>query len=486
MWGFLLSLEACARGPCGYTVEAMKRSEILFGLLRIPIDVAAAFAAILLAYRLRQEQIDLIPGVQLLEPATTLPVLRVYTETFAIPATVAFLAIVAALGLYALLATRSAWSEIGRLLLGSLLWLTVVIAWFFLVQKELFYSRILLVHATAFIAVFSVTGRVTVLLLQRSFLRSGIGARRVVSIGRQKPVTAACDVLTRDVRYAYAGHYLSFSDVRAFHERRGIDLILQTDPDPVSSETNELIEYCRSEHIAYAFLPPVLGENPHQLRIDHLGLVPMLAFRPTPLDGWGRVLKRLFDFAVSLALLIVFLPLLCILCVCCILFQGFPVFYVSRRVGESGRGHIPALKFRTMVRNADSLKPELVSQSHRGDGPLFKVKNDPRVTPMGRVLRHWSLDELPQLLNVLAGHMSLVGPRPHLPAEVGLYSRYDRRVFAVKPGITGLAQVSGRSDLPFAEEVRLDLRYIEEWSPLLDLWILWRTLIVVVERRGAD
>lgn len=114
------------------------------------------------------------------------------------------------------------------------------------------------------------------------------------------------------------------------------------------------------------------------------------------------------------------------------------------------------------------------------------MKNDPRVTRFGRFLRRWSFDELPQFLNVLGGHLSLVGPRPHLPDEVRLYSDRERRVFAVKPGVTGLAQVSGRSDLTFADEVRLDLQYIEEWKAGLDLWIMWRTLVVVLARKGAN
>lgn len=468
------------------TLWDVKRSEAIFGILRIPVDAAAACAAILLAYRLREAQIDLLPGVQLLEPATTLPSIMTYVETFALPWTVAFMGIAASLGLYALLATRSAWSEVGRLLLSSLLWLTLVIAWFFLVEKQLFYSRILLLHATLFLALFAVMGRVTVLLLQRAFLRNGIGVRTVVSVGMQEPVAAACRVLTGDVRYRYLGHRKSWEQVRSMLLTEDVDLVLQTDPNPASDDTNALIECCRSEHIGYAFLPPVLAENPHQLHIDKLGMVPMLAFHPTPLDGWGRILKRVFDLVVGCALILLLSPVFVVLVVLVVLFQGFPIFYVSHRVGESRRDNIPVLKFRTMIRNADVLKATLKDKSHRDDGPLFKVKDDPRITHLGKFLRRWTLDELPQLFNVLIGQMSLVGPRPHLPDEVGHYTQYQRRVFAVKPGMTGLAQVYGRSDLPFAEEVRLDLRYIEEWSPLLDLWILWRTVFVVLGKRGAD
>jgi len=138
------------------------------------------------------------------------------------------------------------------------------------------------------------------------------------------------------------------------------------------------------------------------------------------------------------------------------------------------------------VKNADALKGRLMAQNERNDGPLFKMRNDPRITPFGKFLRRWTLDEFPQLINVLLGQVSLVGPRPHLPSEVQKYSLEQRRVFAVKPGMTGLAQTSGRSDLGFEEEMKLDLRYIEEWSLLLDLWILWRTMFTVLSRKGAD
>ena len=464
----------------------MKQAEAIFGLLRIPVDALAVFAALLLSYRLRLLNIDLIPGVQLLEPATTLPDLEAYVATFVTPGIAGFLLLAASLKLYVLLTTRSAWSEAGRVLLAAFLWLVGVIAWYFLVQKQLFYSRMLLLHSAFFIALFGLIGRVSVLLLQRAFLHCGVGVRSVVSIGDAAIVMLAKQTLTRDVRYKYLGHVSSLASLKTLRAAQLVDLVLQTDPDPNNAKTNTLIEYCRSEHIRYAFLPPVLAENPHQLKTDRLGLVPMLAFKPTPLDGWGKVWKRVFDICISALLITLLSPLLLLLCILCIFFQGFPIFYISRRVSGAEGTTIPVLKFRTMIRGADRKKAVLQAKSHRSDGPLFKMKNDPRVTGLGRILRATTLDELPQLCNVLVGHMSLVGPRPHLPDEVDRYTSYDRRVFAVKPGMTGLAQISGRSDLPFKEEVRLDLKYIEEWSLLLDLWVLWRTPFVVLSRRGAD
>jgi lipopolysaccharide/colanic/teichoic acid biosynthesis glycosyltransferase len=142
-------------------------------------------------------------------------------------------------------------------------------------------------------------------------------------------------------------------------------------------------------------------------------------------------------------------------------------------------------KFRSMVQNAHALKPQMQELNERRDGPLFKIQNDPRVTRIGRFLRKASLDELPQLWNVLKGDMSLVGPRPHEPEEVRQYRAEDRGLLAIKPGITGLAQVSGRSNLLFAEEVTLDTYYIENWSLRLDFQILVRTLIVVFKFRDA-
>ncbi len=462
----------------------MKRSEALFGALRVPLDVLAVTAALTLSYHLRAANIDLVPSLQLLDPASTLPPFATFLRSFILPSALSFVLFAAALGLYALQATRSAWSEVGRVLAVSLLWLIGIMAWYFLVEKQLFYSRVLLVQGTAFIALFAALLRASLTLLQRRLLRRGIGVRGAVSVGRLRMPAVARETLLHDPRYVYRGHLPSLAALRQSTHR--LDLVIQTDPNPDSDDTLQLIDYCRSRHIGYAFLPPVFADVPHQLVVERLGLVPLIRFRPTPLDGWGRIGKQLFDLVAGVLLLAVLAFPLLLVSILALLLQGWPVFYVSRRVSEGGERTIAVLKFRTMVRDADARKADLAALNHRKDGPLFKVRNDPRVTPLGRVLRRWSIDEWPQLFNVLIGSMSLVGPRPHLPEEVSRYTSYQRRVFAVKPGITGLSQVSGRSDLTFDEEVALDLKYVEEWSLLLDLWILWRTLAVMVSRKGAD
>lgn len=464
----------------------MKRSEAIFGAIRVPLDALAVLAALLLAYRLREANIDLIPTVQFLEPASTLPAFGWYLTHFAAPAAGVFIGIAALLRLYALQTTFSAWTEFGRIIAAGLLWLIAVIGWYFLVEKQLFYSRAILIQGTFFIALFVAVGRGAVILLQRGLLEQGVGVRTVVSVGRQKLTASARETLARDVRYAYLGHVPDMQGLIRLEQRGEPDLVLQTDPNPGSGDTLLLIDHCRSRHIGYAFLPPVLADVPHLLIVERLGMLPMIRFRPTPLDGWGRIFKRLFDAVLSLAGIIVLAIPMLVIALIILIDAGRPILYVSRRVGEGGKKKISVLKFRSMVKDADARKEEIRALNHRVDGPLFKVKNDPRVTRSGRVLRRWSMDEWPQLFNVLLGHLSLVGPRPHLPEEVKLYTSYQRRVFAVKPGVTGLAQVSGRSDLNFDQEVALDLKYIEEWSLLRDLWVLWRTIVVVAGRRGAD
>jgi lipopolysaccharide/colanic/teichoic acid biosynthesis glycosyltransferase len=337
-------------------------------------------------------------------------------------------------------------------------------------------------HATFFIVFFVLISRAAVVLLQRAFLRIGIGVRLVASLGTHPIASGAREILEQDIRYQYLGHLSDLLSLKKLRDEHSLDLVLQTDPNPESTETIELINYCRSQHIGYAFLPPVFTDVPHQLAVERLGLFPMMRFQPTPLDGWGRVCKRLFDLLASLFLLVLLSPLFALISIVLLVSNGWPIFFVSWRVGERTAGRIPLLKFRSMVLDAEKQKEKLLQKNERSDGPLFKIQKDPRVTPAGRLMRRFDLDELPQLFNVLLGHMSLVGPRPHLPEEVDRYSDQQRRVFAIKPGVTGLAQISGRSQLKFEEEVRLDLQYVEEWSLLLDLWILWRTIFVVCLR----
>lgn len=464
----------------------MKRSEAILGLVRIPMDILAVLAALLLSYQLRAENRDLIPSIQLLEPSQSLPTLDYYVSSFVMPGVLLFIFIAASLRLYALREPMGGRNELVRVVLCTALWLVGVMTWYFFVRKQLFFSRILLAYSTFFIAMFVVLGRMGIILLKHMLLRHGIGTYLVASVGKQPIARSARDTLGRNIHFEYLGHVSDLPALKGLLKKARPDLVIQSDPDSRGDQTIKLIEFCRSSHLGYAFLPPVLADVPHQLEVDRLGLVPMIRFKPTPLDGWGRIGKRLFDFVVSALLLVLLLPVWIIVSIAVIIDSGWPVLYVSRRVGEQGSVHIPVIKFRSMVKNADALKKGLHTKNQRKDGPLFKMVDDPRITKVGRMIRRFDIDELPQLVNVFLGHMSLVGPRPHLPEEVAKYKPYERRVFAVKPGITGLAQVSGRSDLSFKEEVRLDLRYVEEWSFLMDIHVLLRTVYVSLLGKHHD
>jgi exopolysaccharide biosynthesis polyprenyl glycosylphosphotransferase len=211
--------------------------------------------------------------------------------------------------------------------------------------------------------------------------------------------------------------------------------------------------------------------------------LPLLHVDQAELEGMKRVVKGVLDrLAAGLALFFL-LPACVAIAVAIVIGDRGPVFFRQTRVGKDG-GPFQVWKFRTMVVDAEQRLAHLTALNE-GTGVLFKMRRDPRVTKTGAWLRRWSLDELPQLLNVLIGEMSLVGPRPALPQEAELYSDDMRRRLKVKPGITGLWQVSGRSDLPWDEAVRLDIRYVENWSVALDLQILWKTCAAVLRRSGA-
>jgi exopolysaccharide biosynthesis polyprenyl glycosylphosphotransferase len=211
--------------------------------------------------------------------------------------------------------------------------------------------------------------------------------------------------------------------------------------------------------------------------------LPLLHVDHPEMAGIRQVLKAVFDKLTALAIVIVLAPLLTGIVVAIRLTDGGPVLFRQTRAGKDGRP-FTLYKFRTMVTGAEGMKASLAVHNN-GHGLLFKLREDPRITRTGRWLRRWSLDELPQLFNVLAGQMSLVGPRPALLDEVARYGYYVRRRLAVKPGLTGLWQIKGRSDLSWEEGVRLDLRYVENWSLVLDLQILWKTWSAVFRGSGA-
>ena len=195
-------------------------------------------------------------------------------------------------------------------------------------------------------------------------------------------------------------------------------------------------------------------------------------------------LKRFFDIVLSVLALLVLMPFFILLAILIKLDSRGPVFFVQDRVGRYGR-HFRFYKFRSMYQGAELEKAKLLSQNQSTDGVIFKMKKDPRITRVGRIIRKTSIDELPQFFNVLFGDMSLVGPRPPLPSEVQKYTLEDRKRLNIKPGLTCLWQIKGRSDIPFKEQVRLDKEYIQAQSLKQDLLILLRTIPAIISGRGA-
>lgn len=199
---------------------------------------------------------------------------------------------------------------------------------------------------------------------------------------------------------------------------------------------------------------------------------------------FSYLMKRLLDLVVSTLALVALSPVFVITALCIVIENPGPVFFVQIRVGRNGK-HFRFYKFRSMIVNADQIKDKLATQNESKDGVIFKMKNDPRITRTGRIIRKFSIDELPQLINVLKGDMSLVGPRPPVPKEVAQYTLEQRKRLHAIPGITGLWQVSGRSDIPFTDQVRLDLQYIQSAGVLSDLHLLLKTIPAVLSGRGA-
>ncbi|WP_083754005.1 sugar transferase [Actinosynnema sp. ALI-1.44] len=269
----------------------------------------------------------------------------------------------------------------------------------------------------------------------------------------------------------------------AEHVRRGGYRVVAIASDPywTPRRLQELawnLEGSEAEMVVAPVLMEVAGPRLHVSAV--LGM-PLLRVSAPVFSGARRVVKEIVDRVGSALLLTLFSPLILAIGVLIMTDSRGAVFYRQRRVGKDGRT-FTMVKFRTMVKGAHKMRGNLANE---GAGLLFKMRKDPRLTRVGAVLRRYSLDELPQLFNVLSGSMSLVGPRPPLPEETKRYGPDVRRRLLVKPGMTGLWQVSGRSDLPWEESVRLDLRYVEDWSLTLDAVIMWKTVRAVVTGQGA-
>jgi exopolysaccharide biosynthesis polyprenyl glycosylphosphotransferase len=276
-----------------------------------------------------------------------------------------------------------------------------------------------------------------------------------------------------------------YDDVISAIERTGADSVVMTGSDDIGADRMRKIGWSLAELDVELIVAPAMTDvGGPRIHARPLTGLPLIHVEFPSLEGIKRVSKRTFDIFVSLVVGLLFLPVLIAIAFVVKYSTPGPILYRQERIG---RGGMPfgMYKFRSMVQGADDQLASLLDLQGTADQPLFKVNNDPRITPVGRFLRRYSLDEAPQLINVLLGQMSLVGPRPQRAAEVALYDDVAQRRLVMKPGMSGLWQVSGRSALAWEDAIRLDLYYVENWSLTVDLLILWRTVHAVIVPRGA-
>lgn len=457
----------------------MKKSELFFTVALIPIDFLMICLAALFAYFLRSTTyfIEVRP-IQFDLSLSKYLLLILIAAPFC-------LLVFAILGFYKISKRRFVDD-----LYGAFIGVTVCVAafsFYIFLRAELFSSRFLII-VTWFLAIlFVIIGRSLIRVAQRRFYKYGIGVYRVVLIGNgaSKQLIRSFDKPLSG--YKVVSHIKEYNDsvmgtLKKVSRNRGIDEIIQTDSNLSKSKTLELKEFADEGKIDFKYIPDFFGTQATNIDVRPLAGFPLVELKRTPLDGWGRILKRTLDMIGALFGILIFSPLFLIVAIAIKLDTKGPVFVKLKRVGSHDKFQM--YKFRSMVKDAHKMKKKLLKYSER-KGPLFKMKDDPRITSVGRILRKTRIDELPQLFNVLKNDMSMVGPRPHEPEEVAQYKKWHKKVLAIKPGMTGMAQVSGGAELEFDDEVKLDTYYIENWSLKLDLQILFRTLVIVVIGRAA-
>ena len=263
-----------------------------------------------------------------------------------------------------------------------------------------------------------------------------------------------------------------------------VDEVILAIPRSMFQEVENIVHSCEEEGIKLSIMADLYDLQPARIELQMVGDIPLLSLEPVALNETKLIFKRVIDLTLAGLSLLTLLPVMAVIALVIKLDSPGPVFYLQERVGLRKR-KFNMYKFRSMICDAEKKLRE-IEHLNEAEGPIFKMSNDPRVTRVGRFLRKTSLDELPQLINVVRGEMSLVGPRPMSLRDVDLFDKgIQRKRFSVKPGITCLWQISGRSNLSFSKWLELDLKYIENWSLLLDVMILFRTIPVVIKGNGA-
>lgn len=464
----------------------MKRFSLVFTGLRLPLDYLTLFFAGLLAYALRF--LEIFTSVR---PVTFDLSLGEYIRIL-LPLLFVVIPIFALSGLYTSRRIPIL-AELTRITLAVSTAVAVVLAIAFF-SRELFDSRFIFVSAWALAIIFIAIERLALRLIERFLLTRHIGVQSIVIIGK----TPSSEELTQFF-HKYPGYgWRIVANYREFNKetrkrlqelkaRQELTSILIVDDSFDRRAMAEMKAFSDIEHLQFLYAAELVPGAVTQPIIHMFSGIPIVEVPKTPLDGWGAIYKRLFDILISSFLILLSFPLQFMTAIALILEKQGGILFRQDRIGQYGK-NFGYFKFRSMIKNAhDFRKDEAFLRAHhntRQNSPMLKIKNDPRVTKVGKFIRAFSIDEIPEFYLVFLGKMSLVGPRPHLPEEVARYKPEHKRVLAIKPGITGLAQVSGRASLSFDEEVRLDMHYIENWSPWLDFVILLKTPFVVLFADG--
>lgn len=467
----------------------MRRLDLSFTALLLPLDFLALMLAAISAYSLRFSRYftELRPIITSIPFPDYLASAAMFTGIWMI-----FFALA---GLYSL-SPRRAWSMLGRVFLASTAGIMVIIASVFF-TRALDTSRFV-IAAVWGLAIFYVSaGRLLLRLIRRALLKARIGHRQIALIGSSEAALKIAEMYQEhpELGLTIAKIFKQWNEearneLATLAQHGDIDTILLAEPELDRIAALDIITLAEEHNLDFRYLADLFSASFTNVEIDTVGGIPIIEVKRTPLDGWGRIFKRLFDLLTASLLLLLLSPIMLLTTIAIIIDSRGPIFYrldddtPPQRIGE--RGHpFRYFKFRSMFPRTHAMRYNELKHLDVREGPLVKIKNDPRITRVGTFIRKWSLDELPELFSVLMGKMSLVGPRPHLPEEVKQYKPHHRRVLAIKPGVTGMAQISGRSDLSFDEEVRLDSWYIEHWSPALDLYILLKTPGAVFRKRSV-
>ncbi|MFN8454311.1 MAG: undecaprenyl-phosphate glucose phosphotransferase [Anaerolineae bacterium] len=379
---------------------------------------------------------------------------------------------------------------------------TIILIVFIFLYQPAFYSRIIFIYAGLLSVALLGLSRLAKVMILRQLRRRGIGIERVLIIGAGEVARAVMRGVVANPEYGLQiigflddnpvrgetdiGRFKALGSIDNLPEvlrEQAIDEVIITLPWQYHRRIVSIMAQCERFNIPTQIVPDLFQMTINRMHVEEIAGIPMIGIKEVSISGLNQIVKRSLDLIFSILILVLAAPLMALIALMIKLETPGSVLFKQERVGRNGQ-RFTVYKFRSMIEDAEQHK-ESLRHLNEANGPLFKIRSDPRTTWVGKLLRKFSLDELPQFYNVLRGEMSVIGPRPPLPAEVEQYQEWHKRRLEVAPGITGLSQISGRSDLTFDETALLDIYYIENWSLSLDSKIVLQTIPKVIFGNGA-